>query len=290
MLKDALRRPGLVAEEIDQAGRFIQKYLRSSRGEIVPLKVLLLGQCTTSWLATAVTAVAWGHQIPILVEEGGYDTVLQDLSRLTASSAAPDVLVLLPWHQRLLRSDDTNSQRRIEDELEYWHQAWDCVNAWPSTRLLQIGYDWVTPGACGVHFGGLPGGAVSLVREVNDRLRKRLPSGSYFLDLEQVAGWIGRTAFYDPRRYFWTKQPLSEQGVCWLAEHLVAAIRALTTGPKKVLVVDLDNTLWGGVVGEARPSRNRLGRRARRRSLCSVPTSLEGSHSSRCPSRGGIEK
>ena len=35
-----------------------------------------------------------------------------------------------------------------------------------------------------------------------------------------------------------------------MAEHLWAGVRALTTGPKKVLVLDLDNTLWGGVVGE----------------------------------------
>ena len=55
------------------------------------------------------------------------------------------------------------------------------------------------------------------------------------------------------RRYYWTKQPFSEAGTAHLAEHLWAGIRALTTGPKKVLVLDLDNTLWGGVVGETGP-------------------------------------
>jgi FkbH-like protein len=38
-----------------------------------------------------------------------------------------------------------------------------------------------------------------------------------------------------------------------LAEHLWGGLRALTTGPKKVLVLDLDNTVWGGVVGETGP-------------------------------------
>ena len=54
-------------------------------------------------------------------------------------------------------------------------------------------------------------------------------------------------------RYFWTKQVLGGEGTRVLAEHLWAGIRALTTGPKKVLVLDLDNTLWGGVVGETGP-------------------------------------
>ena len=88
---------------------------------------------------------------------------------------------------------------------------------------------------------------------VNEALRANLPAGSFFVDLEQVAGMIGRERFYDPRRYFWTKQPFSEAGTVRLAEHIWAGIRAVTTGPKKVLVVDLDNTLWGGVVGEKGP-------------------------------------
>jgi predicted enzyme involved in methoxymalonyl-ACP biosynthesis len=62
---------------------------------------------------------------------------------------------------------------------------------------------------------------------------------------------MGRERFYDPRRYFWTKQPFSEAATVRLAEHLWSGVRALLAGPKKVPVLDLDNTLWGGVVGES---------------------------------------
>ena len=68
-----------------------------------------------------------------------------------------------------------------------------------------------------------------------------------------VSGEFGRASFYDQRRYYWTKQPFSEAGTLHLTGHLWAGVRALTTGPKKVLVLDLDNTLWGGVVGETGP-------------------------------------
>src|SRR5262249_52643643 len=40
---------------------------------------------------------------------------------------------------------------------------------------------------------------------------------------------------------------------------LFAGARAITTGPKKVLVLDLDNTIWGGVVGEVGPLGVELG-------------------------------
>jgi FkbH-like protein len=97
------------------------------------------------------------------------------------------------------------------------------------------------------------------VREVNAALRAQLPAGTYFVDLEQIAGAVGRDTFYDPRNYRWTKQPFSVLGLARLAQHLWAGIRAVTTGPKKVLALDLDNTLWGGIVGEVGPLNVQLG-------------------------------
>jgi FkbH-like protein len=134
-----------------------------------------------------------------------------------------------------------------------WIQAWKIVNESLGARLLQVGYDWVTPGAPGTHLAGRPQGRVHAVRTLNEEIRAHLPAGAYFLDVEQVSGAMGRESFYDMRRYYWTKQPFSEEGTVRLAAELWAGIRALTSGPKKVLVLDLDNTLWGGVVGETGP-------------------------------------
>ena len=260
LLRDALRRGQLDAPGIDQAGRFIQKETRALNDEARPLRILVLGQCTTSWLSTALTAVAFGHDVRAQVSDGGYDNILQDLAALQVAER-PDVVVLLPWNQRLLGSTGASSAR-IANEIDFWQQAWDLIHRSAGARLLQVGYDWVTPGAAGHHLGGLLEGEVHLIREVNAALRQNLPPAAFFLDLEQVSGTMGRAAFYDPRRYYWTKQPFSEAGAAYLAKHLLAGVRALTTGPKKVLVLDLDNTLWGGVVGETGPLAIELGENA----------------------------
>jgi hypothetical protein len=156
---------------------------------------------------------------------------------------APDHIVLLPWTNRLFAGGG-NAADRVEDELSFCKQAWDLASRL-GARIVQVGYDWVVPDALGHHLGRREG-TVGLVRRVNDRLAESLPPGAYFVDLEQISGVAGRLTFYDMRRYFWTKQPLSEAGAVVLAERLWAGARALATGPKKVLVLDLDNTLWGG--------------------------------------------
>ncbi|HEY2156982.1 MAG TPA: HAD-IIIC family phosphatase, partial [Isosphaeraceae bacterium] len=254
LLRDALRRGRLSSEEIDRAGRFIQKALdpSGSAAAAKALKVALLGQCTTSWIAPALSAVAWGRGSAVHVTEGGYDNILQDLFDLQAAPARPDVVVLLPWGGRLAGRGGPAAQV-IEDEVNFWRQAWGLVAGGLGARLIQVGYDWVTPGALGYHASSRNGGSVRLVRELNSALQDALPEGAYYLDLDAVSGTLGRASFYDMRRYYWTKQPFSEAGTAALATHLWAGARALTTGPKKVLVLDLDNTLWGGVVGETGP-------------------------------------
>ncbi len=252
LLREALRREQLAPDQMERAGGFIGKLvaqassLCATGGTPVPppaLRVLLLGQCTTSWLAPALAAIAWKHGVLIHVAEGGYDNVLQDLASLPAEPR-PDALVLLPWNQRLLRGGD---------ELPFWQRAWALAAERWGARIVQVGYDWVVPGPLGHYLGGGQGGDVAVVRQANATLRAHLPAGAFLVDLEQVSGAMGRERFYDPRRYHWTKQPFSDPGACRLAEHLWAALRALHTGPKKVLVLDLDNTLWGGIVGEAGP-------------------------------------
>lgn len=253
LLRDALRRRQFDVEGIEKAGRIVQS-IRAEAKDKGAIRVLLLGQCTTSWLANTLTAVSWGHGTALAVTEGAYDNVMQELLAAGAAEDKADIVVLVPWNQRLL-CDNTNRApaERVHDECLFWQQAWRLVRDRLGARILQVGYDWITPGALGSCLGTKADGDVALVRRANDALRENLPAGAYFADLEQISGVMGRERFYDLRRYFWTKQPFNEAGTVRLAEHLWAGFRAMLTGPKKVLVLDLDNTLWGGVVGETGP-------------------------------------
>jgi len=247
-LVQALRAGRLDSEGVLQAGRLLdtQDLTPAER----PCRVQLLGQCTTAWLAPALTATAAGRGATLSVTEEDYDNVLQGLMSVDESV---QTIVLLPWNQRLFGTIDRDDQTRVLDELQFWQQAWQLAAKHSNARLIQVGYDYMDPGPMGYQLGGAVGGDVDLVRRLNHHLREQLPAGAYFVDLEQISGNMGRAQFYDPRRYFWTRQPFSDEGATVLAKHLWAGIRATLTGPKKVLVLDLDNTLWGGVVGETGP-------------------------------------
>ena len=255
LLRDCLRRGHLRDAQVDSVGRFLQRSFDGDGRDM--LSVVILGQCTTAWTAHALRAEAWAHGVPATVEHGEYDSVIQQLDELRKNEKQPDALVLLPWHQRLLNGEPRGYEARLRDELAFWKQAWAMIPG--GTRLVQIGYDVMHSGPDGYQVGSRASGTAQIVREMNRSLCSELPGNAYFVDLAAVAGELGRRQFYDARNYAWTRQPFSTVGVNALSRHIWAGIRAVTTGPKKVLVLDLDNTLWGGVVAELGPHEIQLG-------------------------------
>ena len=81
----------------------------------------------------------------------------------------------------------------------------------------------------------------------------------HVVDLDQAVATAGRAAAENPRlrhmaKLAWAEAALPEIGDL-LARYLISLVRA----PKKCLVLDLDNTLWGGVIGEDGPDGIRIG-------------------------------
>jgi FkbH-like protein len=60
----------------------------------------------------------------------------------------------------------------------------------------------------------------------------------------------GTVAFHDPRLWFLARMRLSPAGLAAMADLIVRHVRAARGNPYKVVALDLDNTLWGGIVGE----------------------------------------
>ncbi len=69
-------------------------------------------------------------------------------------------------------------------------------------------------------------------------------------DLRGLAAEAGAKNWFDPRFYLEFKMPCGAECLVAYAHSVVCLLRAGVGQSKKVLVLDLDNTLWGGVVGD----------------------------------------
>lgn len=73
------------------------------------------------------------------------------------------------------------------------------------------------------------------------------------LDVDALAGQVGTGRWHDPRHWHWSKSAVAPAMLPLYADHLARLIAARAGLARRCLVLDLDNTLWGGVIGDDGP-------------------------------------
>jgi FkbH-like protein len=74
--------------------------------------------------------------------------------------------------------------------------------------------------------------------------------GVYVIDYDRLVGRAGRANFFDERKWLSMKMPIRAEHMVDLANEWLRYLQPMFGRVAKALVVDLDNTLWGGVIGE----------------------------------------
>jgi FkbH-like protein len=96
------------------------------------------------------------------------------------------------------------------------------------------------------------GGQVAAVQRVNEALGglARAHRGVYLLDYDALVARHGRARWYDECKWLTMRMPIAAEHLEHLANEWLRFVHPLIGKVCKALVVDLDNTLWGGVIGE----------------------------------------
>jgi FkbH-like protein len=101
----------------------------------------------------------------------------------------------------------------------------------------------------------LPHSLTSSVHQLNQGLAAlcRTVSDCVFFDVDHLAARHGRANWRDLRMFLASRLPVSAASFGTYSRGLVRSLSALFRAPRKVLCTDLDNTLWGGILGEEGP-------------------------------------
>lgn len=102
------------------------------------------------------------------------------------------------------------------------------------------------------------GGPGAALLRMNARLVERLGSRSAFHILDATA-WLRSERPYNPKMWYMSKTPFGNEVFRNALGTVKAALRGISGQARKLILLDLDGTLWGGIVGEVGPEGLRLG-------------------------------
>lgn len=72
----------------------------------------------------------------------------------------------------------------------------------------------------------------------------------YVFDLADAIREVGRSQFYSDKMWYMSNMPYSREGLNTVVAELKKVFNSVFSARKKLIALDLDNTLWGGVIGE----------------------------------------
>jgi FkbH-like protein len=217
----------------------------------------LLGSGTMSLIADAIVGSGPRHSVLIDVIDGDYGRSFEDA--LNPNSiirlARPDsVLLALDYrdlHLETAAADADSAAMRVEAALSRLQIM--AENLRPSLSgplLLQT----VVP-PMELLFGSLdvgePGSPRAMVAALNMRIVQWARGGNdVLIDAAGLANTIGLQNWHDPLQWHSAKLPFAQDLVPLYADYICRTLAAIRGKARKVLVLDLDNTLWGGVIGD----------------------------------------
>jgi FkbH-like protein len=225
-------------------------------------RVAITGSSTTSQLAALLPLAALRFGVDAQVQEGLYGQYQQDL--ISPNSALygfePEAVVIAADETALqLPSTSGMPEADVAAEAQRWRSLWDNVAARTSAHIVQHNFALRPEAPLGHLSSRMAASRYAMVQELNRQLAMSANDGVSIVDCDRLASNFGRDQWFDDRYWFRSKQAVALAALPLLARHTAAVLAARLGLSRKCLVLDLDNTLWGGVVGDEGVEGIRLG-------------------------------
>ena len=153
------------------------------------------------------------------------------------------------------------SETDVEETVSKWRTAWEALAAKFHCPVIQNNFDYLPYRLLGNLDGTDLRGRVNFVRRLNAAFAEhaRAHAGLYINDICWQAADFGLARWHDEAYWCLYKYAMSREALPTVAFNAANIVKALFGKNKKALALDLDNTLWGGVVGDDGPENLELG-------------------------------
>jgi FkbH-like protein len=217
------------------------------------LKIAVLGSNTTTLLISVLRALCFRDGIDAEFYQGLYGAVHQEI--LDSSSGLykfqPNLVIVMPsWREAFnLEPIGSDENLTIDRILERYVPLWAALSARCSCHIIQHDFDLPAHDPLGLPSTAGQAGRTRITRLLNLAMSNRAPSHVSVLDTDEVMRRAG-SHWHNPLLWYTAQQHPAPAALPELAEAQMAHVRSVVGLTRKVLICDLDNTLWGGVIGE----------------------------------------
>ncbi len=234
----------------------LKKAAKEAKQKNADLKLFLMGDCATQHLAASIQGYCYINGLNINVIDSDYDLIdaqiLDSDSELYTENPEFTLIYMCTEKLRVEFCKCENKKDFADKIYNKIYDYWCRINSHIQTNILQFTFAENDDGVFGNYALKTQESFLFQVKKLNYLLSCGcLKAKNIFpVDLNGIQSVCGRHMLKDDKLYYAAKMPITTELLPEVAKNVFDVVSAVRGNFKKCVICDLDNTLWGGVIGD----------------------------------------
>ena len=244
-------------DKILRKKKSIKKELLNKKN-LVAKNIAILGGSTTSEIKNILELFLLDSEIKPNFYESEYNKFYEDalFGNDVLDKFNPDIVYIHTTNQNIIKYPELNNNvdeifTLINNEIERYKSIWSSLSKY-NCPIIQNNFDHTINRSLGnLDFYDIHG-KTYFINQLNDKFSQeaRAIKHLYINDINYLSSYIGLKNWFDKSLWHQAKYALSMGSIPELAFNISKIINSIFGKSEKCLVLDLDNTCWGGVIGD----------------------------------------
>ena len=236
----------------------LKKNLKKSVEGFKTIRMAMLGDSATQFVTQAIKGMGVENSLNLEIFEAEFNQIDQqifDLSSELYEFNAEVIFIFQSSHKLLQKYNKANVENRhffAEENIGHIQQCLSVLQSKTNAKIIFCNFEEEDDRVFGQFANKVESSFIFQLRKLNYLLQELATQTSnlYICDLSTIQNVIGREKFWSPAVYTNTEMVVSIDALPYFADAVVKIITAFQGNFKKCIILDLDNTTWGGVIGD----------------------------------------
>lgn len=248
----------------------IKRKLLESKGERrIAKRIAILGGSTVDDIKNILELFLLNNGIAPVFYQSEYNKFYEDavFANDELDSFSPEIILVFTSMVNIVNmpeitDDSKEANEKVSLEFRRYKQIWDSLSAKYDAVIIQNNMDIPYANSVGSLSSVIPQGINSYIRKLNAMFAEYSETNRQFYvhDLNGLSARLGGEKWHNRSQYYAYKFAMDYDVFPDVAWGIAKIILSILGKGKKCLVLDLDNTLWGGVIGDDGISNISIGR------------------------------
>lgn len=240
--------------------RGLRKELLADGSVRIKKKVAVLGGSTTDHIVSALELFLLNFGIEPVFYQSEYNKFYEDavFGNSELDSFSPDIIYIHTTSRNLTLMPENpsetaeNVQSRLSEQEDIFRQVWESLSKRFSCPVIQNNFELSLFRRSGNFDGWSICGHAAFIQRMNVFVSDwaRSHKGFFVNDINYLSAVCGLEKWHNAEDWYLYKYAMSTEVIPELAYSIACIIKSVFGKNKKVIDLDLDNTLWGGVIGD----------------------------------------